>query len=683
MPEVRPSSGEAERYARKRLAEAEEELRNEASKAESNRDERVKRAEETSKNALAKKEEAYATEIQRLKDAYADATASARERETTERNDLKTTIYDQHGKLRERDLKERALEGQLVRETLDAERKSVAERMRLQDETFSAARSRDSQKHTKELETTVDQMRNSMRESYGDSSGGAQKLANQEREELRARLQGEISTALSDRQREKAFLASQVEKLEDGYHEKVNQTEESASARAKRAEQDSAKKTEEAVRKTNESHAKQYSRLKSDFRTLEESQNARPPAESRDALRNLELESRAKLMALQEAHRSESEATGRRMKETETHLARQSDERVEDEVAKSTSRDRKLTLTMDEERKLLEKQFGQNLAQRDALLRKEKSYWGERFSSANDEAQARQTEALSKQHDQFGVYAREQARGSKDTQNRLESSLQRIRTTDDPKEVSAAADDAIRSSMNREFEKTQTADLRARKAADQSKDANQRARYESILGEYDKKTMDLTRENEKALSSQKAFLTGVITEEQRAKTEGFKARDEKMERSFESQNKSYAVSLDGQKRQYEEMMAALKDASLTRIEALKQEADNRETLTRREHAYEMNVASRDFNKRLNDQKLAYEMAMKETKDAAEKLVRDGDRQMKKLLDENSRGFENRRAQAELQQKERERTLSESYQDQIDKLKQTHALQLQKATEKKS
>lgn len=60
---------------------------------------------------------------------------------------------------------------------------------------------------------------------------------------------------------------------------------------------------------------------------------------------------------------------------------------------------------------------------------------------------------------------------------------------------------------------------------------------------------------------------------------------------------------------------------------------------------------------------------------------ESERRNKQMLEEQSKGYEQKISQLEYQSKERERTISENYQDQIDKLKRSNALIIQRRSEK--
>ena len=146
---------------------------------------------------------------------------------------------------------------------------------------------------------------------------------------------------------------------------------------------------------------------------------------------------------------------------------------------------------------------------------------------------------------------------------------------------------------------------------------------------------------------------------------------------LEGTRRSYFLVLEQQKREYDRLLQQAREDGATRYIAARQDADAQLRMAHQEQVAQTNAMSRDYEKKLQDQKVEHDVEVDEMKG---QLVRDkseAERRTHQLLDEQAHQFEQKIAQIEFQTKERERMISDNYQDQMDRMKRAHALQQQK------
>jgi DNA-binding ferritin-like protein len=131
--------------------------------------------------------------------------------------------------------------------------------------------------------------------------------------------------------------------------------------------------------------------------------------------------------------------------------------------------------------------------------------------------------------------------------------------------------------------------------------------------------------------------------------------------------------LERQRRQYEEILQTMKNDATTKQQALRQDLEFASKMQQREFATNQNQLIRDYEKRIGEQKTEYDQIISDLKNQTEQLTRENDKKNRQLLEEQARGYEQRLSQLEFQHKERERYVSQGFEDQMDKLKATNAL----------
>jgi hypothetical protein len=96
----------------------------------------------------------------------------------------------------------------------------------------------------------------------------------------------------------------------------------------------------------------------------------------------------------------------------------------------------------------------------------------------------------------------------------------------------------------------------------------------------------------------------------------------------------------------------------------------------REWTMKYNDVRRDYEKKLSDERDQHEMTVGEIKLEYDKKLRDQDRRSSRLTDDRIKAYEYQIKQQELAFKEKERFLTEHYEEELDKMKHTNARILQ-------
>ena len=135
--------------------------------------------------------------------------------------------------------------------------------------------------------------------------------------------------------------------------------------------------------------------------------------------------------------------------------------------------------------------------------------------------------------------------------------------------------------------------------------------------------------------------------------------------------------LEHQRRQYDEIMTTSKNDASAKMQALRQEGDFNMKMAQRSFNAQQNELIREYEKKLADQKVEHDKTLDEIKSSAERTVREAGRQARVDSEAQARANEQKLAQIEMQHKERERYVTQNYQDDLEKMKRSNALLIQK------
>lgn len=148
-------------------------------------------------------------------------------------------------------------------------------------------------------------------------------------------------------------------------------------------------------------------------------------------------------------------------------------------------------------------------------------------------------------------------------------------------------------------------------------------------------------------------------------------------REIDNITNNYASMLERQHREYEEILSTHKNDSVARLHAVRETADFNAKMAQRAFNSKQNEIVHEYDRKMSDQKKEYEAIIEELKGDANQKIRESDRRNQLALDDQARIYEQKIAQFEYQQKEREQLVSQNYQDQLEKMRRSNALLQQK------
>lgn len=301
----------------------------------------------------------------------------------------------------------------------------------------------------------------------------------------------------------------------------------------------------------------------------------------------------------------------------------------------------------------------------------------QRMTEERERSQSNQSEAMQKQASTYQRTLENQRTAQQSQIDNLERVLINKTTTDDPGEISSAAEESVRHAVTKQYQQTFQAEA----------DRNAKSR-DQMLRNFDQK-LDESREDRQANSlnlnrknlTEQALMRDTfvhhvsdVEENKRQMLDHANNANQKMsDTSLRTQERS---SHD-LRRHYEGIIADRDMEATTRMQDFRNQAEFEKRGMRREFTAQNSDLMREHEKKLTAQRIGSEEQLRDLKAKLDIQTRDSDRQLKQTLSDQARSYEHRIAETDAQMKERERMVARNHEDELDKVKKANALLLSK------
>ena len=259
----------------------------------------------------------------------------------------------------------------------------------------------------------------------------------------------------------------------------------------------------------------------------------------------------------------------------------------------------------------------------------------------------------------------------------LERKLNDNNTTDDPGQISAAAEAAVRNQMEVKYGKTFSAEQRR----------NQRDRdhltqsYDNALNDARVKNTDQTgdlirNQNLETQQMRNTFVSHVKDVEDSNK-HLLGNTEERLQKSQDSLTRLNERSSQQMRRHYEDLLNARETDDKIARTTMAQERDFEKRNMQRDFSMKMGDLIRNHEKQLSEERTRFEDQIAELKIKASNAQTDNDKRINQTVSDLTREQEKRIAELESQNNQREKFLIQNHEDELEKVKRAHALMLSK------
>jgi len=316
-------------------------------------------------------------------------------------------------------------------------------------------------------------------------------------------------------------------------------------------------------------------------------------------------------------------------------------------------------------------------------------------TSERNQARQKQSQIESKldeQHDKLNQDFEKAARAQSSTYNAqlkktqhenraetqaLELKIQELKTTEDPFELSPAAQERIREAALSESR----ANLAERESQNQETLRALRDKANTdLLGLHDQYQQALSKLQREKNSLQTESRTEMLrlsqeTEEQVASK--LIQKDTALDKTLQTTTRFHSRELDALRRKYEEALETVKNDATAKNHELQLQKEFEARMVHRSFTTQQNELIREYEKRLTEQREDAANQADIIKESSQKLTRELEHKHRQEMEKADNFHEQQLTQLEQRFRERERIFAKNYQDEVEKLKRSNALLLAK------
>lgn len=536
------------------------------------------------------------------------------------------------------------------------------------------------EKENQRSQEATDEIRNQSAERVAQDRAAAREMV----EKDRARTYDKFGRSQAEVLASKKEAEAQVQSAIDGANQRVKDSGENKNWALDKQAGEYEDRLHENAFKDRMSREKETSQLREVIHTLSNNQDQYLKEKGQgttDAYHDLETEMNARYETAARQHSREMENYQEKSAATDRHNAALMDATQKERDAYYTGMISKREQEHQQDRTQMQR--GQNQMRKDQenMLRKQVAADSANLEAYAEKADVSKSEALEKQNEVYKNEIHQTRVENNDKIKTLEQELLTQRTSADDTYISPAAEQKFRESVMKNYDKTLAAEQNRNKEKTTAIQEGYAKKLTEANNEGQKKLYDAVsqRQVEEHLERQ-AYLAS-LDDLQKGHETAIKSKDYEKERHVDHISKNYESTMDRQRRELEEQYNDARNQTQLKMADLRQQHLFESRMAQKDFATRQSEIVRGYEKKLEEQKSESDYQIANMKEELARNHSESERRNKQMLEEQSKGYEQKISQLEYQSKERERTISENYQDQIDKLKRSNALIIQRRSEK--
>jgi|GEM_PF-7062534 len=672
---VNPPADGGYQYYHKNFEELEEEMQTQQKRANERFEAREASFDEANEREAVKKQEALERTVQNVKDNMNETIKTEREYNKAEVDRIKAQTYDKWGRYngQEADVLKQELAS-----TVDAYNQDKKDHKMRSDDTDKANHARIGQlnrEHGQALESQAKVAHDSADAMYTRRYGNEKAAYDVDHKASQKQYSDLNRQRMDDLNFQRREYESALTEARANYEHRFKKTEETNEERFNRQQRAYDDRAENAIRDNNDSHSRETKIYRDQVKDMIAAQGdyvkGRGEGQA-DAVKEYENQWREVVQSSHDAFGKEIDNLKYKSKQEGDYFNHLHNSSLKEKDAYFS----KLIANQNLENHLSSEQlrvvFDKDREQLVLRNQRDREQSTATLESQLREANLTRNKALEHQAKAYQGTI-ENIRDSDDTKIKLlEKQLHTNTTSEDVNDISPAAEAAVRKSVIREYEKTFGAESERNSRTVDSIQKEYGTRLQDTVYQAQSKENEVRQNYQSESHRERRDLLQAMQDTEFMKKETLRNKDMDHQRENQNANRSYAQTMDRQRKQYEEILGADKTSSLNKLQDQRQQLQFEKTLAQREFKAQQSETIRTYEKKLNDQKAEHEAVVSEVKMAAEKQVRDHERIAKQELDQVTRTAEQRITQAEHQHKERERYITATYQTDLERTKRSNA-----------
>lgn len=395
------------------------------------------------------------------------------------------------------------------------------------------------------------------------------------------------------------------------------------------------------------------------------------------AIEDVESEFGDQTAQLNSTHAMEIAKLKASQKETERYLARSYDESIRDQKQKLGTTIQTQNADHSDEMGHAYREYDKaQLALKDQN-QKDKMHSESRSEQLTERMSEQRNQALQNQSDIYQKTLSNQRQNQSAQIQNLERKLNDNNTTDDPGQISAAAEVAVRNQMEEKYGKTFSAEqLRNQRDRDHLSQNFEKDLGDARAQNTDQKSELIRNQNMETQEMRNTFVSHVKDVED-SKKHLLGNTEERLQKSQESMTRTNERSSQQMRRHYEDLISERETENKTARTTMAQEHDFEKRNMQRDFSMKMGDLVRSHDKQMSEERTRFEDQITELKSKVSNAQTESDKKVNQAVSDLTRGQEKRIAELESQNKQRERLLNQNHEDELEKVKRAHALMLSK------
>jgi hypothetical protein len=552
---------------------------------------------------------------------------------------------------------------------------------RLKD-SYEAERKESSAAHDEQvsqLKAQHERALKTQREDYQKELSTEKTRARSDVQKLKEDLYGQdgkkVARELQERQDERRELDRYRKDLAAESQSKISRSAEDYEHRLENAYEQSDRRTEEALAAQRRSHSEEMKPLNEELQVYRNEGRDVEKEKARARQETISEYEKAHLTEKQRISDSYEHQFGR-MREREDQQKSLMERKVSEQSLKSDSRSKELIRVQrdayaNREQDLRDDQrrMEQNYKERimDLQARNEK---GERDLIRQNQEQT--DEALSAKDQAYQDYLEQKNLRVGHELNEKDAKIRDLQTTQDPFKVSAGVVNRIHKIEEKRYlaQMNQERDSHARSLeAARSRDASDR---DEMRARFEKEAAEMNRSVRKESDLQKRGLIEAFQDLKDGSERQIAQANGRSQDRAEKLHNQHALDLVSEQRRSQDALAEQREQlHIEKDRAMDDLADGNRTKNR-EWEFKIHDTRREFESKLNQEREDHEKQLALVRYENDKKLRDSERNSKRLLEEKIRSYEHQLKQREAAFHERERFLTEHYDEELDRMKTTNA-----------
>lgn len=663
-------------YLKPRLEELEKEYQEEIQRAKEREAKGISNLESKQEAELKRRDQKFSETIKDIRSRGEDAFERSQENTQQEIQRLKAQLYDQRGRYNgeEADVLKRKLAD--LKGATDAKSIADEKKLNLLEENLIRKAEQLEKNQQSQLDFVTEQTKDQSKKSYEEQSATMASVYKDQKD-----LAGKNFENLNQQRfDEQQALKNSYEKVNlenrKNLEWQLQKIEEKRARDAELTNKNFNLAFEEKARNLKSSHDNQVQNLSNQNKELSEANSRYWSSKGEgtaEAIKEFENEARHREQKIAGAYTGEIEVLKQREKENEKYLARLNNEKLKEQDAKFSNLIKEINQDHFANSKYLESEFnkGRQLTEKQA---KESIDRSDRVHETQiAKAEENRTQQL---EDQSVVFQKsslnEKARRDGEIKT-LEKEIQARKTSQDIGLISPAAEAALRKTLDELYGEKFDVERNRHSLSEDSIQSNYGKRLSDLVVDTQMKETSLRRQFAIDQETSRGALTNFIREMEITKDESVRQKEYENEKNIDLLKRNYTSIMERQRRGYEDLLTSSQQDAQLKLTTILQDTDFNLKMTQKAFAVKQNELIRDSGKKLLEQKVEFETRIDDLKRQNDVALREKERNSKQLIEEQSKGFERRVAQLESQYKEREKTIHENYQDQIEKIRQSNAL----------